>query len=161
EVDADQHERHEQRRVPEDPFPGPVVAEPPFDRGGDVERQLKVHRIGRDTVHNQSRREGLYDEADGERDEGAGSKTAYHLERQDEAQVRREWQQRVRDREYETRDRQHSARAEDRPKPDRNRPNQHLTDCEGGRNPGTLVKASMNSTPNVSKAEGGNAAVQR
>src|SRR5262249_36865179 len=30
EIDADHHQRREQRRVPEDPFPGPVIAEPTF-----------------------------------------------------------------------------------------------------------------------------------
>src|SRR4029077_810896 len=61
EMNTDEHQRRQQCGIPEYPLPRPMVVEPSFDRSRDVERQLEIERIGRDTIYDQLRRQILHD----------------------------------------------------------------------------------------------------
>ena len=74
-----------------------MVVEPSFDRSRDVERQLEIERIGRDTVYDQLRRQILHDEAYRQWDECPRSQSADRLEHQDIMEIGRERQQEIRD----------------------------------------------------------------
>ena len=68
-MQAKRHDERERYVLPEDPVPGGMLDVPPFEGGGNVERELEVQCVDRDAEGPVARRRILQDEPERQRDE--------------------------------------------------------------------------------------------
>ena len=100
------------------------------------------------------------DEADGERDEGAGADAGQELRGEKGAEVRRQRAEQARDEQERHAEQKHAPDAENGAEIGAGDADEHLADAEARRHPGALVEARMQAAAQIGKPEARDAAAE-